>query len=269
MKTLQEFHKLHGCGNDFIIVDIRSFSLSIEQMHTYARTLCRPHFSIGADGIVFIDNPTDEKAAYKWHFYNADGSRAGMCGNASRCVAFIAYSLHIAPKEHFFQTDVGLIHAVVHPEHHTVTTQLTTPLDPTFNQEIVYKGTTYTFHTVNTGVPHTVIFVNDVLTVPVSELGAYIRNHHLFAPAGTNVNFVQILDDSQIIVRTFERGVEAETYACGTGAVASVYIAHALGFVKESTKIITTSKELLHIYLQGKDVFLNASVVNVFKGFLL
>lgn len=269
MKTIQQFYKLHGCGNDFIIIDIRSLSLSLEDMQLYARKLCEVHFSVGADGIVFIDNPQEEGSSYKWHFYNSDGMRAEMCGNASRCVAYLAEYLGIAPKEHSFETDAGRIHVLVDKETHTVRSQLTPPHSIEYDKKLVYKGTTYTYHTVNTGVPHAVIFVDDVSVIPVEELGAFIRYHHDFAPSGTNVNFVQIRSRNDILVRTFERGVEAETYACGTGAVASVVIAHGRNMVESTTDVHTFSGECLTVSLEGENVFLKGPVVYVFNGSLI
>ena len=269
MNKIRYFYKLHGCGNDFIIVDIRSLSLSLEEMEQYTRTLCTPHFSIGADGMVFIDTSHEEGVAYKWHFYNSDGCRAEMCGNASRCVAYLAEHLGIAPKEHSFETDAGRIHVLVDRDSRTVRSQLTPPHSIEYDKELVYKGKTYTYHTVNTGVPHVVIFVDDISNIPVAELGAFIRYHHNFAPSGTNVNFVEVRSREDIYIRTYERGVEAETYACGTGAVASVVIAHGQGMVAESTNVHTLSGECLTISLEGKDVFLKGPVAYVYSGELV
>ena len=269
MKGIQSFYKLHGCGNDFIIIDIRNISLSFDEMQEYARTLCAMHFSVGADGIVFIDTPQHSDTSYKWHFYNADGLRAEMCGNASRCVAYLAERLGIAPKEHSFETDVGRIHVVVDSDTKSVKSQLTSPHSVQYDKKLVYKGITYIYHTVNTGVPHAVIFVDDVASIPVAELGAFIRHHYDFAPYGTNVNFVQLQSDNSLLIRTFERGVEAETYACGTGAVASVVIANGRGLVEKSADVITFSGEHLSVFLEGNDVFLQGPVAYIFHGILV
>lgn len=269
MKKIQEFYKLHGCGNDFIIVDIRSCALSLEEMQHYAKTLCTEHFSIGADGIVFIDNATDTKVSYAWHFYNADGSRAEMCGNASRCVAYIACHLGIADKEHYFQTDVGDIHVIVDVQHSVVRTQLTPPHDEQYGKELTYEGRVYQYHSVNTGVPHVVVFVDDIKSICVDTMGSYIRHHDDFAPAGTNVNFVHIVSKDTIYVRTFERGVEAETFACGTGAVASVVVSHGLGKVDALVNVHTLSKDIMQVSLCEGNAFLQAPVTYVYKGILI
>ncbi|MGL4722087.1 MAG: diaminopimelate epimerase [Desulfovibrionaceae bacterium] len=266
------FYKAHGCGNDFICIDNRNIHVEQKQMPLYATTLCKRAFSIGADGILFIENTNEKDCSYKWHFYNSDGSRAQMCGNASRCVAKIAYLLGIAPMEHSFLSDAGIIKAKIHPDDDTVTVSLTKAKDVRINIPLSYKNSYYTGHTINTGVPHLVIFMETkeaLETVILNEIGRDLRNNNEFSPEGVNVNFAYVASDQQIFLRTYERGVEAETQACGTGAAAVAYIARQLQYSKKSVHIIPTGKEILEIILEENTIYLRANASIVYKGTVL
>ena len=275
MKTLHNtgvpFFKMQGSGNDFILFDNRSLKLPLSVMQAWAQQLCPRAFGIGADGIIFIDYPpADTSLDYIWHFYNADGSRAEMCGNGSRCVARLAYELGIAGENQTFGTDAGPIKATILPEENTVKVQLTKPLEQHLHMAINKEnGESMEVHFVNTGVPHTVLFARDIKKIDVPTMGSSIRYNHLFAPAGTNVNFVQILDRDHILLRTYERGVENETYACGTGACASVWTAHALDKCSSHVAVTTTGGENLEVHIENGEVFLQGHAVLVYKGTLL
>ncbi|WP_462323545.1 diaminopimelate epimerase [Desulfoplanes sp.] len=264
------FFKMQGSGNDFILMDNRHIKLGLSEMETWAKKLCPRAFGIGADGLILIDQPTPEESVdYVWHFYNADGSRAEMCGNGSRCVARLAYELGIAGVSQVFRTDAGPIKAEILPENNTVKVQLTKPqalnLDMTIPKD---NGETMQVHFVNTGVPHTVLVSNDLKKIDIRTLGSSIRYNPRFAPHGTNVNFVKILDPDHILLRTYERGVEDETYACGTGACASVYVAHALGKCSKHVSVTTSGGEKLQVHIENKDIFLQGQATIVFTGTL-
>lgn len=267
-----EFHKLHGCGNDFIFIDNRTLQLPREHMAQWATVLCQRAFSIGADGLIFLEAPApDPGCDYRWHFFNADGSRAEMCGNASRCAASLAVRLDLAGPAHRFLTDAGPILAQVleeSPAGARVKVQLTAPHDLWLGEPLTLNGTTYTVNHVNTGVPHAVVIVDDVWSVDVKTLGRALRHHERFAPRGTNANFIQILNSNTIHLRTYERGVEDETYACGTGAAASALVAQQLGFAAAEVNITTTGKEVLTITSDGGQVFLTGAAAYVFAGVL-
>lgn len=267
-----EFHKLHGCGNDFIFIDNRTAKIPLEQMAHWAQILCKRSFSIGADGLIFLEAPSpDPSCDYRWHFFNADGSRAEMCGNASRCAGMLAVRLDMAGPAHRFLSDAGPIIAHVLLDQGAaakVKVQLTPPEGQWLGETLELAGTPYLVHHVNTGVPHGVVILDDVWTADVKTLGAALRFHERFAPKGANANFIQVLDEKTIHLRTYERGVEDETFACGTGAAAAVLIAHALGHTGPEVEVTTTGKEVLTISLEGDDVFLTGAAMHVYTGVL-
>jgi diaminopimelate epimerase len=229
------FAKMSGTGNDFIIIDNRGKIVADEEMVDLAIRACRRGQSVGADGLLLIEN--DPEMDFAWRFFNSDGSEAEMCGNAARCAARLAYLDGIAGEESVFRTIAGPIRASVKGS--VVRVQLTRPsgLEAEFQLELD-DGRVLTVGFVDTGVPHTVIVLDDgsLRDAAVHDLGRQVRFHPRFAPAGTNVNFVQVSDPEQIEVRTYERGVEAETLACGTGVVASVIVANARGLTSRSGK---------------------------------
>ena len=261
------FYKMQGCGNDFVIIDNRSLRLPVERMAAWAVKVCRKAFGVGADGLFFLEQaPAGSGLAYQWHFYNSDGSRAEMCGNASRCAARLAHALGLAPERHAFGTDAGPVAAEVFPGSGLVKVQLTPPSDLTLDIDLSINADILRVHFVVLGVPHTVLFVEDIAAADVARLGREIRFHGRFAPAGTNVNFVQVQDNATLLLRTYERGVEAETYACGTGAAASQIIASSLGRSKPSAKLITTGGETLTVSLEQDKVFLQGAAELTFRG---
>ena len=261
------FYKMQGCGNDFVVLDNRTLKLPQERMADWAVKICRKAFGVGADGLFFLEEaPAGSGLAYRWHFYNSDGSRAEMCGNASRCAARLAQAIGLAPERHSFGTDAGPIAAEVFPGTGLVKVQLTPPRDLTLDIDLSLNADILRVHFVVMGVPHTVLFVEDISVTDVARLGRDIRFHGQFAPAGTNVNFVQVLDDKTMMLRTYERGVEAETYACGTGAAASQIVASALGRTGASANITTTGGETLTVSLDQGKVFLQGAAELTFKG---
>ena len=261
------FVKMHGSGNDFVLIDNRRLALPQAQMSLWAQRVCARAFGVGADGIIFLqDTPPGRDEDYIWHFYNADGSRAEMCGNGSRCAARRAVEIGLADREHVFGTDAGPIRAHVGADGDSVKVQLTKPFDLVLGTTLEVDGEQYDVHFVNTGVPHAVIVVDDVEAVDVQTLGSALRHHPHFEPAGTNVNFLQARSADQFLLRTYERGVEGETYACGTGAAASIYVARALGLAEASAHLTTSGGESLHIHLEGDTVFLEGPAVKTFEG---
>jgi len=261
------FFKMQGCGNDFVIIDNRSLKLATDKMADWAVTICKRAFGIYADGLFFIDNaPEGSEADYMWHFFNSDGSRAEMCGNASRCMGKLAWMLGIAGKEHTFLTDVGPIKVQVMAEEDEVKVQLTEPHSIKTDITLDIDGREYTAHFADTGVPHAVVFLDDLKNIDIKKLGAAVRYHEAFAPAGTNANFAQIVDDETVNVRTYERGVEDETYACGTGVSAVQLLANKLGLTKEFSRLTTTGGETLTVYTEDNTVFLQGGAQLVFSG---
>lgn len=266
------FFKMQGCGNDFVAIDNRELGVPVEAMPEWAKKVCARAFGVAADGIFFLENaPQDSGLDYRWHFYNNDGSRAEMCGNASRCVGRLAHSIGLAPTEHVFGTDAGPIKVHVFTEGDDagqVRVQLTTPRNLALNIPLRFKDDEFTVHFVDTGVPHAVVLVKNAAEVDVQTVGSVIRFHEHFQPAGTNVNFVQVVGPDALICRTYERGVEAETYACGTGVTASQFIAHELGLTGPEAAISTSGGEVLRVSIVDGQPFLQGAATLVFTGAL-
>jgi diaminopimelate epimerase len=264
------FYKLQGCGNDFVAIDNRVLRLPVERMAEWARKVCPRAFGVGADGLFFLEpapaGPEGQGADVRWHFYNADGSRAEMCGNASRCVGRLAHALGLIGERGVLLTDAGPIAIAVDAAAGQVKVQLTAPQGLALGARLSVHGRDTEVHFVNTGVPHAVIIVPDVRAVDVAAAGRAVRFHEHFAPAGTNANFVQIIDRGRTIVRTYERGVEAETYACGTGVSAVQVVLHALGLAEAELAHATSGGEVLRTSLEDGRVFLKGAAELTFSG---
>jgi diaminopimelate epimerase len=261
------FHKLHGCGNDFVFIDNRELRLPVARMPDWTRAVCRRALGVGADGLVFLESSAPGSGAdYVWHFYNADGSRAEMCGNASRCSALLATELGLAAPEHVIGTDAGLIRARADTENSSARVELTRPRDLALNLALEVDRIPFVVHFVNTGVPHAVIQVDDIAKADVRTIGAALRRHSRFAPAGANVDFLFVRDRRHLTVRTYERGVEDETRACGTGAAAAAFIAHALRLSEAKVDVETSGGEVLGVDIEEEAIFLSGKAVHTFSG---
>lgn len=263
-----EFYKMSGHGNDFVFVDNWENLVSETEMPELAKKVCRRQNGVGADGMVFIEEGPDE-VDFSWRFFNSDGSEAEMCGNAGRCAAQFAYMTGIAPAEMTFKTLAGVIEAFVGPN--TVKIKMTQPSEPEMDCVLDINGSKMKFCSINTGVPHAVAWVGDIEGVKVAEIGRVVRFHPSFKPAGTNVNFVEVLGEDRIKIRTYERGVEDETLACGTGAIASVLLSSLKGLVESPTRVMTRGGEelIVHFEKTGEDftsVYLEGPVRVTFSG---
>lgn len=244
------FEKMSGTGNDFVIIDNRTLDIPVEEHPEMARKICRRMFSVGADGLVFIENST--KADFGWNFYNADGSVAEMCGNGVRCAARFAYRHNIAGRKMSLETLAGIVEAEVCDEDQHVRVRMPPPFDFRLDLSLRLDDEEYPVTFVNTGVPQAVIFV-DKDEVPVKKWGRKVRFHELFEPKGTNANFVKVLPDGRLKVRTYERGVEDETMACGTGAVASALYAAMLKGMDSPVEVVTSGGEILTVLFDLHD----------------
>ncbi len=261
------FFKMSGSGNDFILIDNRQRILDGDQLGDFVRRVCTRKVSVGADGLILIE-PSD-RVHFRWRFFNADGGEAEMCGNGGRCAARFAVLRGIAPERLSFETRAGIIEAEVHGRR--VKLQMVQPSGMELDLKVRIDGDEHPLHFINTGVPHAVEFVEEASRVPVVNLGRKIRFHDRFQPAGTNANFVQSIDRGHLKVRTYERGVEDETLACGTGAVASALIAAAHGLADSPVAVETTGGEVLNVYFQRKGegferVFLEGDTRLVYEG---
>jgi diaminopimelate epimerase len=261
------FCKMNGSGNDFILVDNRERILDGDHLGDFVPRVCARKVSVGADGVILIE--PSERVHFRWRFFNADGSEAEMCGNGGRCAARFAVLRGISPERLSFETLAGIIEAEVHGRR--VKLQMVQPSGMELELKVKIEGDAHFLHFINTGVPHAVEFVEDASRAAVVDLGRKIRFHPQFQPAGTNANFVQPVDRGHLKVRTYERGVEDETLACGTGAVASALIAAARGLADSPVAVETTGGEVLNIHFQRKGkgferVFLEGDTRLVYEG---
>lgn len=218
------FTKMHGAGNDFIMVDDRAVVFPMHDA-AFIRRIASRRTGIGCDGIILLQ--PSASADVRMRFINPDGGEQDMCGNGARCLARFAHDLGAAPATMKIETGAGIVQAEVAGER--IRLDLT---DPTDIQLDLGLGLEWPVDFVNTGVPHAVVWVDDVQAVDVPRLGRALRHHERFAPGGTNADFARVEADGSLVVRTYERGVEAETPACGTGAAAAALLAARHGWVK-------------------------------------
>lgn len=260
---------MSGSGNDFIIIDNRDLSLNVGDLPGFVRKVCERKVSVGADGLLLVE--PSSVADFKWRFFNSDGSMAEMCGNASRCVARYAFENGIAGRTLSFETEAGIINAEVHGD--VVKARLTDPSDLRQNVRIFLSGGSCNVDCIDTGVPHAVCFVASVEACAVEETGREIRHAETFRPKGTNANFALVMDRNNMRVRTYERGVEGETLACGTGVVASVLAAAGRKFVDSPVDVTVQSGEILRVYFtvredRFEEIYLEGKVKMVYQGLL-
>ena len=215
---------MNGAGNDFVMVDNRAATLPL-QPELIAR-LCNRHRGIGADGLIAAEKPETPNAHLKMRYFNADGGEAEMCGNGARCFSRFGAKLLNLHGRITFETLAGIISADLLGQR--VRLEMSTPHSADLNRSLEVNHAKLDTHFLNTGVPHAVVFCSDLQNTDVRTLGAALRYHTHFAPKGTNANFAQVRPDGSLAIRTYERGVEDETLACGTGVVASALIHHML-----------------------------------------
>ncbi len=267
------FSKLVASGNDFIVIDKLNYQLPVMDYGSrlFSKKICDRQYGVGADGLLLLEK--SNKADVKMRIFNADGSEAEMCGNGARCVAF--YCSHSRLKASAsrlnIETKAGIINTEVRGEN--VKIRLTGPRDLKLAINLRVNGRDIKANFINTGVPHAVIFVQGLEKIDVDTLGREIRYHRQFQPAGTNVNFVEVLKPDSISLRTYERGVEAETLACGTGSVAAALItSYRLPIIKHGMiNVHTKSKEVLKVFFDKRnnifsDIWLAGKAGIVFKG---
>jgi len=251
------FYKYHGTGNDFIIIDNRSLLIN-HQNTEWIKKLCHRRFGIGADGLMLLKSSAGYD--FEMDYYNSDGSGGTMCGNGGRCIAAFAKHLGIIAKSGNFLASDGP-HDVYIDENDLVKLKMLSvnKIDQFENYYYLYTGS-----------PHYVSFVDDVDSVDVFGEGKKIRYDEKFKPGGTNVNFASI-KDNLLYIRTYERGVEAETYSCGTGSVASAiayYLAYNLNQTTINLKTLGGNLQVSFDCIDYKfeNVYLKGPAVIVFQG---
>jgi diaminopimelate epimerase len=261
--------KMNGSGNDFVMIDHREGQFEA-RLKDLASQICHRRFGVGADGLILIES--SDIVDFKMRIINADGSEAEMCGNGARCAVLFARDLGIVSESMMFETLAGVLGAEI-LDQDVVCIQMSNPLDRKDHVEIEDKGRLWDISYLNTGVPHAIIFVENVDKADLLGMGRLLRYHDYFQPEGTNVNILQVIDDSAIKIRTYERGVEDETFACGTGAVAAAIMAHVVkGLSKPMTVMVKGGQLKIDFEVHGdviKNVTMEGSADKVFEGTFL
>jgi diaminopimelate epimerase len=272
---MMKFWKMHGLGNDYVVIDNRKGAIPNEVIPELARKLCERRFSIGADGLLLVSDSA--KADVKMRIFNADGSEAEMCGNGIRCFAKYCYENNITRKLDFtVETLAGTKRVwltVRNDQIHSVRVDMGTPIfernkmpmtgeGTWINENLLVDGENYKATCLSTGNPHCVIFVDNTDDFPVCVIGPKIENNHLF-PQRTNVEFAQVINNNEIKVRVWERGC-GETLACGTGACAAVVAGKRLGIVENKVTVRLLGGNLEVEYTDR--MFLSGPVERVFEG---
>jgi diaminopimelate epimerase len=235
-----EFYKMSGAGNDFILVDNRTDVFTFSDVALAVAKLCKRRISIGADGLILIERAAREGLDFAWRFYNSDGSEAAMCGNAARCAVRLSFLLGISGRKVSFLAGAGIVKGEV-LRTGRVRIGMTDPTELSLDRAVSVNGTTISYDFATVGVPHAVVTVPDVDRVDVAGLGRSLRFHEAFSPEGTNVNFISVAEDNAVRIRTYERGVEGETLACGTGAAAAAVTAFLKGEVTPPVTVVPAS----------------------------
>lgn len=259
------FSKKAAAGNDFIIIDDRAKALA--DPVRAAKTLCERKYSVGGDGLLLLER--SKSADFRMRIFNPDGSEAEMCGNGVRCLAKFAAQARIAGTTHSIETMAGRIEAQVRGD--IVKAKMITPRSLKLNVSVEVDGRKHLLHLIDTGVPHAVQVSDRVAQVEVNRLGRALRRHKYFSPKGTNVDFISIGKDGSVEIRTYERGVEAETLACGTGSTAAALIAATLKGLDSPVSVKTRGGGILKIYFKKKNsgfeqVYLEGKVIDCFEG---
>lgn len=260
-----EFTKMVASGNDFVVIRLSGYSLI--RLKKLARAICDRKLGIGADGLLVLGK--SGKADLRMRIFNADGSEASMCGNGARCAALYFSRQCRAVHTPQIETKAGIIESRVNGDN--VNIKLTEPRDIRLDIPLKVSGRSLRVNFINTGVPHAVIFVCGLNAIDVKTLGRQIRFHRLFHPAGANVDFIEALSNNSLKIRTYERGVEDETLACGTGSVAGALILALKTGAGSKILVHTKGKEVLKVYFRRekekfRDVCLEGKARIVGKG---
>ena len=260
------FIKMNGAGNDFVMLDNRKGDIKLRPEQI--TKICDRHRGVGADGVLVLE-PAANGADFRMRYYNRDGGEAEMCGNGARCFARFASKVADAPDKISFETPAGLIGAQLHGE--LVTLSMSDPTDLRLNVPLQVDGEDATVHYINTGVPHVVVPVSRADVVHVRGRGSAIRNHEKFSPKGANVNFLEKVSRRKIKIRTYERGVEDETLACGTGVTASALVFAAMEKIDGPITVVVRGGSDLAVDFEGqggnfRKVTLTGPAEFVFEG---
>ena len=258
------FFKFSATGNDFILIDNRERIVNADDVEFFHQ-ICQRRVSVGADGVLLIE--TSDEFDFSLRYFNPDGS-AAECGNGARSAAYFAFKTKIADSKMKFRFDEAIYEAEV--KNNVVKLKLPPPRDWRDANGILEETFLEEGGFINTGVPHFVLFGRDIDKQDIHGLGEKYRYHSRFQPAGTNVDFVEVLSPTQIKLRTYERGVEKETLSCGTGCVASAVVAHRKKGTRFATEVVTPGG-ILRVSQDGENgpAYLEGEVKLVYEGKLI
>jgi len=260
------FSKYQGCGNDFILIDNRSLFFPVNNLQ-FIQHLCQRDKGIGADGVVLLEN--DSEADFRMRIFNADGNEAEMCGNGIRCL--MKFIQELGFKQNKYKIATLLRPLTVEIDGDLVSVEMGVPLEMKWDIPLNIDGIPYIVHYINTGVPHVILFVQYLQNINLNQLGPKFRHHPLFGPKGANFNIAHVLPTGEIWNRTYERGVETETRACGTGCTAVAIAANKIKNLQPPIKVRTLSLDVLEINFKlvdglPCDTVMKGPATKVFQG---
>ena len=262
------FMKFSGAGNDFVIIN--NLENIVDSTNTtFVKKVCARRMSVGADGVLLVEKAASQDVDFRMRYFNADGGEVETCGNGARCISKFAYLNGIVSEKMRFLTNAGIYEAEIVGDN--VKVRMSDATDIRLNVPLQLKNGVHTVGFANSGVPHVVFFVNDLEGTDVFDMGQQTRYHADFKPAGTNANFIRIQSLERLDIRTYERGVEDETLACGTGSIASAIVAAALGKVTSPVSVKTASGVVLKIHFdmsngEPKNVYLEGDARVIYAG---
>ncbi len=263
------FMKLSGAGNDFVIINNlhKIIDTTDSEFMNFVTKVCQRRMSVGADGVLLIEPAED--VDFRMRYYNADGGEVETCGNGARCISKFAFLHGIAPEKMRFLTNAGIYEAEIIDNN--VKVRMSDPTDIRINVPLKLDDGEHTVGFANSGVPHVVYFVDDLEATDVFDMGQQTRYHNDFKPDGTNANFIHIHSEELLEIRTYERGVENETLACGTGSIAAAIVSAVLEKVKSPVAVKTASGVVLKIHFdliddEAKNVYLEGDARVIFAG---
>lgn len=261
-----------GAGNDFVMVN--NFDGVINQADEKAITikLCEKDFP-NIDGAIFVETPISKEASVRMNYYNRDGSFGAMCGNGARCTAMFAYRNKLMRDRTFNLEAVDKIYTAEIIDEENVKIGFPSDIEIKLNLKTIVEGIEYTVHYVNVGSEHLVLFIDSLKELDVESIGRQLRYHEAVLPAGANINFVKLINEEKIQTRTYERGVERETLACGTGIISSAIISSLLGKVFSPVHVLVQSGEWLCVRFNKtrnniSDITLEGSAKKIREGFV-
>ena len=265
------FMKFSGAGNDFVIIN--NLENLVDSTDTnFVKKVCERRMSVGADGVLLVekaDGIGTGSVDFRMRYFNADGGEVETCGNGARCISRFAYLNGIVTEKMRFLTNAGIYESEIVGDN--VKVRMSQPTDIRLNVPLQLKDGVHTVGFANSGVPHVVFFVEDLDGTDVFDMGQQTRYHADFRPAGTNANFIRIQSSERLEIRTYERGVEDETLACGTGSIASAIVSAALGKVTSPVSVKTASGVVLKIHFdmsdgEPKNVYLEGDARVIYAG---